>query len=397
MLYFKDAQSIILENATSFGTETITLDDAYGRIVAEDIFADRDYPPFNRSAMDGYAFMFSDFESGIRIYELVEVIFAGMEHKAVLQKGQCYKIMTGAAVPDAANVVVRREDCEENGNEVTIKVSDVIPFQNIAKKGEDLQKGKLALQAPLICKPAVMGVLASLGAFQIEVKKRPQVALFTTGNEVVHAKDPVSKVQIRNSNQWVLQSLLKKNGITPSIYEHILDDENSLQVAIKKGLEQDIIILSGGVSAGDADYVPKVLQHLGVNMLFHKVAIKPGKPIWCGKLPAGGMVFALPGNPFSCLVTFTLFVQPYLNACFGVEPETIVQLPLQFNRKKKSSLDEFFPVIIKGHPTGLHPLQINGSGDIRLAFEANALAHHPSDKEELYEGTYTEAYLFNMM
>ena len=385
MINFREAQALLQQHARSFGTEKVQLEDALGRVLSQKITADRDYPPFNRSAMDGFAIRYDDFEKGIRRFEIAETIYAGSVNTKSLVSGQCYKIMTGAAVPAGADLVIRREDTEEAINVIQVLIENCRPFQNIALQGEDIKAGVDVISLACKCEPSSIGLLASLGKSQVAVQRLPQVALFTTGNEVVPVEVPVSPVQIRNSNRWVLQALLKKWGIVPSIYEHIPDDRQALRLSLHKAMKAEIIIISGGVSAGDADYVPQVLEESGVKKIFHKVAIKPGKPLWCGFTP-GGMVFALPGNPFSCMVGFTLFIQPYLRSCFQLPDACCFYLPIQFRRKKKTNLDEFFPVQIAGHPAMLQPVAINGSGDIRLGLHAQAVALHPAESGDLPEG-----------
>lgn len=392
MISFQEAQQIIAAKARFFGSELISLADADGRVLAEDIHADRDYPPFNRAAMDGYAINLQDYLKGTREFELKTTVFAGETPQRELRRGECYKIMTGAAVPPSANCVVRKEDSQQQENRVRFTIEQLKEFQNIAKQGEDLKQGDLAIKANSICNPAMIGTLASLGKSEIRVHKLPEIALFTTGNEIQAVDVPVSAVQIRNSNEWFLRSALKKWQIRPQIIQHIPDDVEALKANISRALSKDIIIMSGGVSAGDADYVPSVLEELGVKKLFHKVAIKPGKPIWCGELQEGGLVFALPGNPFSCLVNFKLFIETYLSVCFGtgfIEPES---LHFDGSRRKKSNLDEFFPVQASGSPLSLKPLEINGSGDIRLGLQANAIALQPADSSELEPGTIVSYY-----
>ncbi|HVG16122.1 MAG TPA: molybdopterin-binding protein, partial [Chitinophagaceae bacterium] len=172
---------------------------------------------------------------------------------------------------------------------------------------------------------------------------------------------------------------------------HVTDDKNRILTAITKALSYDIVVISGGVSAGDADYVPEVLQQAGVSRLFHKVAIRPGKPFWCGRRNDNRLVFALPGNPFSCLVTFTLFIQPYLEACFGITNEQLF-MPINTERKQRVELDEFFPVKAVGNPSVLEPVALNGSGDIRLAYEAHALGLHPVGKKCLEAGEVIQTF-----
>lgn len=391
MLSFLQAQDIIKSHARSFGQEKVLLDDALGRVVAEEVSADRDYPPFNRAAMDGFAIRYADFERGIRTYRIVETIYAGDISKQNVASCECFKIMTGAAVPLSSDTIIRREDAEEKEGEVSFVVDEIKQHQNIARQGEDAKKGTALLCSSTKCTPSVMGLLASVGKYELLVKKLPSMAIVTTGNEVVSVDQPVSEVQIRNSNRVVLKALFKKWNIIPSYIDHINDDPKQITTALAKALEHDIVIVSGGVSAGDADYVPQVLDDLGVQKLFHKVAIRPGKPFWCGTL-GSKMIFALPGNPLSTLATFTLFVQHYLNHCFGLQVEPI-SLPIQVSRQQRVKLDEFFPVQLAGYPSALQPVVFNGSGDIRLGLGAEAFAMHPSTKDELKVGDLVTAYL----
>jgi len=260
------------------------------------------------------------------------------------------------------------------------------PFLNIARRGEDMREGDIVIDSPCICEPSLIGLLASLGQSELTVAKRPRVALVTTGNEVVPVDASAGPTQIRNSNRWLLQSLLQKWQIDTWLYRHAPDDKLLLKEILVEALEADITILCGGVSAGDADYVPEMLEASGVNCLFHKLAIKPGKPVYCGITNENGMVFALPGNPFSCLVGFVLLIQPYLQACFGLPVQTPPSLPLASAKKKKTALDEFFPVRLHGAPARLHEVSLNGSGDIRLGMQASALALHPSTEGDLSAG-----------
>jgi molybdopterin molybdotransferase len=397
MITFPEVHTLLAVHARSFGTEEVPLEAATGRVLAENVRADRPYPPFNRSAMDGYAVKYSDWERGIRRFRVAETLYAGSVHNAELQSGHCYKIMTGAAVPEGADTVIRREDtsAEEAGKTayVDVLLDSCKQFQNIARKGEDLKANAEIIDTALRLEPAVIGLLATLGKSSVLVERLPRVALFTTGNEVVPVGAPVGPVQIRNSNRWLLEAFLKKWGIVPFRGAHLPDDIEGLRSALQPALEADIVVLSGGVSAGDADYVPQVLEELGVKKLFHRVAIKPGKPLWCGLLPGGGLVFALPGNPFSCLVNFSLFIHHYLQCCFGLPGIQPVYLPLYSGRKKKTKLDEFFPVRLSGRPTGLVPVALNGSGDIRLGLGAQALALHGAEQEDIPEGEVLPCYL----
>ena len=387
MISYPEAQDIVKGQARSFGTEQVPLEKADGRVLTGMVRADRDYPPFNRATMDGYALRYEDLDKGLRQFSIVAAIYAGGNTNIPIQSGECYKIMTGAAVPPSADIVIRREDTTEGERQIEIHAARFTPFLNIARQGEDLQQGETVIAKPCICEPSVMAVLATLGQQDVTVARRPTVALITTGDEVVPVGAPVGAVQIRNSNHWLLRSLLRKWQIEPVSHIHVADDKTALEAALNKALQADVVIMSGGVSAGDADYVPEMLQAAGVRCLFHKLAIKPGKPVWCGISQANTMVFALPGNPFSSLVGFTLLVRPYLQACFGLETTGLQSLPINVYKKKVTPMDEFFPVRIQGAPSRLQPVARNGSGDIRLAMEAKALALHPAESQDLEAGT----------
>jgi molybdopterin molybdotransferase len=384
MISFQEARQIIQLQAKSFGVETIDLENALDRVLAEDISASRDFPPFNRSMMDGIAINFDDFQRGIKEFKCVETVFAGSSYNQVLKTGECYKIMTGAAVPPSANVVIKIEDVKVERDLFTLLFNDFRINQNIAQQGQDIKKDEIAVRKGLLIKPATIGFLASLGKAKLLVEKLPKLNLITTGNEVLELTDEVSPNHIFNSNKYVLKSLLKQNHIQVSNYNHAIDDIETLKNVINTNLNNDILIITGGVSAGEADYIPAILEDLGVVKLFHKVAIKPGKPIWCGIFKNQTMVFALPGNPFSCLVTFKIFIAFYLNLCLGKTADEMNQGSLNFDRNKPSNLDEFFPVSLT-HGT-LEKIAINGSGDVRLGFDANALAMQMASRKEIKQG-----------
>lgn len=394
MVSFRQAQELLLSQARSFGIEESGLGEAFGRVLAAPVRADRDYPPFPRATMDGYALRFGEFERGMRRFRVTEVLFPGIREKGPIASGECYKIMTGAAVPDDADMVIRREDVEE-GETIEVNAAESgqwRPFLNIARRGEDLRSGDTVIDKPCRCSPGVIGLLATLGFSRVMLASLPRVALVTTGDEIVEPGRPVGPVQIRNSNRWMLEAALRREGIVPAVSRHLADDPVELKREIGAMLSEDMVILTGGVSAGDADHVPKVLTELGVRGLFHKIAMRPGKPTWCGVAPSGGIVFALPGNPFSCFVNFVMLIGPYLHACWGLEKEAPMSLPLRVARKKRVPLDEFFPVRMEGRPAMLTEMPLNSSGDIRLGLGANGLALHPAGCGGLEEGAEVEFY-----
>lgn len=404
MTNYRQAQEIVTGQARSFGTETVLLEQAGGRVLAETIRADRDYPPFPRATMDGYAVRYSDLERGTRRFTVIETIMAGSSGVRAIGAGECYKIMTGAAVPSAADIVIRRENVEEGDGFARLLpvLADPLPagtlpapadpvfpwrpFQNIARQGEDLASGAIVIDRPVRCEPATIGLLATLGRAAVTVQRRPRIALLTTGNEIVSVDAPAGPVQIRNSNRWLLGSALEKTGEGLAAHAHAPDDRAILSAEIERLLIHDLLIVCGGVSAGDADYVPATLEGAGVRPLFHRIAMRPGKPVWVGIAPGGQVVFALPGNPFSCMVNLVLLIRPYLRACYGLPVADPLGLPLAMPRKKKTPLDEFFPAFLQGSPALLTPTTLNGSGDIRLGMEANQLALHPAAAGDLETG-----------
>jgi len=386
IISYTQALEILLANTTNFGTETVDLDDSINRVLAENIFADRDYPPFNRSAMDGIALNITDIQNGITQFIIIETIYAGQACDLQLNVGQCFKIMTGAAVPSCATIVIRVEDIAINQQIASVQQIDVKLYQNIALQGQDIKHGDLAIAIGSKITPSIIGLLATVGKSQVLVNKLPTVAIITTGGEVKMVDEKVSEVQIRNSNLHLIKALLMQNNIKPLFCQHIIDDEKLLKIGIKNYLGVDILIICGGVSAGDADYVPAVLNDLGVKKIFHKVAIKPGKPILCGKKENGAIVFALPGNPFSCLVTYKIFIEAYIYKAVGLPQNIVKTLPINNNRIKKSKFDEFFPVIIDYENNNINSVAINGSGDIRLGMQANALALHETTTSDIFKG-----------
>jgi len=389
MISFEEARAILTRHSSVLGNETVDLDQADGRVLAADVAADRDYPPFHRSTMDGYAIREEDWLVGIRTYTLAEIIFAGQPCRISLAPGFCYKIMTGAAVPPPANAVVRVEDSIVNGDLVTLNASEVRPFMNIARQGEDVLSGEVILKQFSRLRPHLISMLSVVGCTEVLVKKLPSVAIVTTGDEVVPVgREAPQPYQIRNSNSRLIRSMLKEYGIFPRFETHVPDDRNQIRDALATAIESDLVIVNGGVSAGDADYVPQILAELNVKKLFHKVAIRPGKPIWLGLKPNGGMVFALPGNPFSCMVTFKLFVKCYLDLVQGLQPARFMQMPFEGTRAKRVNLNEFFPVRLNEEGTALSAVPINNSGDIRLGLGAGAIALHQIDTGVIHPGDF---------
>ena len=387
MLTYSEALKTVLSYARSFGTENAIISPALNRrVLAESISADRDYPPFNRSTMDGFALKFADLQAGIKKFQVTDTIFAGCLSTKSIGAAQCYRIMTGALVPDDADMVIRMEDAISEGEFVSFRSQKYVPFQSIACRGEDILQAEVYLQQGLQYNSTIAGALSVVGKTSVRIASLPRVGLFSSGDELVPVSAIPTHYQIRNSNTAMIGSMLYEYLIDPVTTVHLKDDRQYIAEKISAACDNDILILSGAVSAGDADFIPATLRELGFSTIFHKVGIKPGKPIWFGLKPGGPVVFALPGNPLSSQVTFKLFVEPFLRSCLGLKPLVQMQVPMLQHRIKKVAFDEFFPVCLTAEPFGLVQSVCHTSGDIRAVVGSDGIAWHEAGKTELTIG-----------
>lgn len=387
MLTYSEALKTVLSYSRSFGTENAIISASLNRrVLAESIPADRDYPPFNRATMDGFALKFADLQAGINKFQITDTIFAGRLSTKSIGLAQCYRIMTGALVPDDADMVIRIEDSFSEGEFVSFKNEKYVPFQSIALRGEDILQAEVYLQQGLQYNSTIAGALSVVGKTSVKVATLPRVALFSSGDELVPVSAIPTHYQIRNSNTAMIGSMLYEYLIDPVTTVHLKDDRQHIAEKISAACNNDILILSGAVSAGDADFIPATLRELGFSTIFHKVGIKPGKPIWFGLKPGGPVVFALPGNPLSSQVTFKLFIEPFLRSCLGLKPLVQMQVPMLQNRIKKVLFDEFFPVCLSAEPYGLVQSVSHTSGDIRAVVGSDGIAWHEAGKTELAIG-----------
>lgn len=399
MISVNDALNLVMAEARSFGTERIALEKSFGRVLAEDVRADRDYPPFNRSAMDGYAIVAENFAAQKK-YVVQRIVFAGETPPPnplpINGEGESItiKIMTGAAVPAPFNAVIRREDANEIQGKVAFQAAAVKAWHNISRQGEDMKRGeKISLRGRLIDN-ATVSLLASLGHVRPQVARLPRVAIISTGKEIIPPGRKPNPVQIRNANAFALQCQLAQCGISRLKHVHVADDRKKLRAAIAQFDKIDILLMTGGVSAGDSDYVPEVLEKLKFKKIFHKVQMKPGKPLWFGRR-GKTIVFAIPGNPFSAQVIFRIFIDPFLRSCFGMHSSSALALPLNAPRSKKDTLENYFPVKLEtgaNTGSGLSPLKFNSSGDVRAALFSDGIAAHPAGQAELAAGSFVDFY-----
>lgn len=320
MITIKEALNIIKDSTKNIGIEKVDLMSSLNRVLAEDIYSKDTLPPFNKSAMDGYAIKFEDTihcnEGNEVKLNIVGTIKAGDYYTDELRHGDALKIMTGAAVPNGANAVIQIEKVSIDNDIVTI--TEVVKLDtNIIKMGEEIKEGDIALTKGKLIRPTEIGFLASLGYSKVEVYKKPKVAILTTGDELLSIDSPLENGKIRNSNEYSLMALCKNLDVEYISLGIVADDKYILKEKMIFALkEADIVITSGGVSAGDFDFIEDVLNEIGADTKITSVAIKPGKPITFATID-NKLIFGLPGNPLSVITTFDTFVKPAIKNVMG--------------------------------------------------------------------------------
>ncbi|WP_422080780.1 molybdopterin molybdotransferase MoeA [Ulvibacterium sp.] len=318
MISFDEAFDKVMQHTQDWGIETVDLLESTGRVLAEPVLADRDFPPFDRSTRDGIAINFTAIEKGRSTFPIEGVLSAGMPQKTLSSSEFCCEIMTGAVVPQNADTVIMYEQTTlENGNAIVKSIPK--KGQNIHKKGSDASTGTVLLQPDRRITAAEIGVLATVGKSSVSVKKLPKVCVISTGNELVDVSEIPLPHQIRKSNTLSLHAALSKECIVPELL-HLADDKKVIQDSITKVLqENDVILLSGGVSKGKFDFIPEVMESLGVKKIFHRVAQRPGKPFWFGvQKEHNTQVFSFPGNPVSTFANYHVYFVPWLYRCLGL-------------------------------------------------------------------------------
>lgn len=319
MISYEKARKLVLNNVRILATEQVRIEDVIGRVLAENISSPLEMPPFTKSAMDGYAVRAEDVRKSLVVLRLSGVIQAGDTFRQKLKAGECVKIMTGAALPYGADAVVMVENTAADNEKITIK-RFVKKGENVCRKGEDICKGERLLRNGQLLSAAEIALLATIGRHQIKVRKRPEVAIINTGGEIVSPGKKLGRNKIYNANGPLLVSLLRRHGVDPQFLGIVKDDSEQLTRVIKQGLRSDVLLISGGVSMGDYDFIPQVLKKLKVKGIFHKVRLKPGKPFFFGR-KGKCSVFGLPGNPVSNFLAYFLFVAPTLKKMQGSDSQ----------------------------------------------------------------------------
>ncbi|MBI5554999.1 MAG: molybdopterin molybdotransferase MoeA [Elusimicrobia bacterium] len=317
MISYEKARKLVLSNIKILSPEKVRIEDAIGRVLAENVFSPLEIPPFAKSAMDGYAVKAENTRQYQGVLRNIGVIQAGDTFRQKLGTGECAKIMTGAPLPSGADAVVMVEDTAACDRMITMKCS-VKKGENVCRRGEDICRGERLLRNGQLLSAAEIALLATIGKHQVKVRKRPKVAIINTGGEIVSPGQKLGRNKIYNANGPMMVSLLRRYGIEPQYLGMVKDDPEQLVRVIQPGLCCDVLLISGGVSVGDYDFIPKVLKKLKVKGIFHKVRIKPGKPFFFGR-KRSCCVFGLPGNPGSNFLAYFLFVSPALNKMQGID------------------------------------------------------------------------------
>lgn len=380
MISFEEAYNKVLQETRDYGSESVALKDADGRFLAEDIQADRDFPPYNRATKDGIAIRYDTFQGGRREFGIERTVTAGAPIAVLNDPDHCIEIMTGAVVPYDTDTVVMYEELKIDQQIAEIQ-GKPNKGQNIHYKGSDLSKGDVVLKKGQKIGPAEIGILASVGKSSVKVKSLPRTAVISTGNELVDIHEEPEPHQIRRSNTHSIYSSLAEEGITPLLL-HLPDDIDIIRQKLGYVIqEMDLVILSGGVSKGKTDHIPNVLQELGVQKIFHRVAQKPGKPFLFGKAGMSQgetIVFSFPGNPVSTFANYHLYFRPWFNANFGMA-EGHFEVLLGGTVANKSSLTVFHLVKLefsKGRIIA-SPVHMNGSGDLNSLVAADGFIRVP--------------------
>ncbi|EAR13696.1 molybdopterin biosynthesis; MoeA [Polaribacter irgensii 23-P] len=386
MISVEKALQIVLNSTQRFGVEEIPFLKSVGRVLKEEVLADRDFPPFNRVAMDGIAIDFFQFKKGQRAFTIAGIQAAGSVQITLQNPLGCMEVMTGAVLPNNTNTVIRYEDVMLENGIATITIEAIVEGQNVHARSKDGRCGDLLIHKNTVLSAAEIGVLATVGKSFVKVAKQPKVMIVSTGDELVGVAEIPLEHQIRRSNVFTLVSLLERLHIS-SKTAHITDDKSILKSKIKSYLKAyDVLLFSGAVSKGKYDFLPEVFEELGVEKLFHKVAQRPGKPFFYGQTNTCS-VFGFPGNPISTFVNCLVYFYPWYQKSVGfeVEEETAV---LGEDVHFRPNLTYFLQVKLENKKGRIvaSPISGNGSGDLASLVNTDAFIQFPDDKSELKKG-----------
>ena len=406
MLTPAEATARVLATARPLPPETVALTQAAGRILAETLVADRDFPPFNRVAMDGIAVSFAAWAGGQTSFDVAHAQYAGEPAHPLPNPQLAVEVMTGAVLPTGADAVIRYEDILLENNRATIQIAPpAAPGVNIHHQAADRRTGDVLLRPGTRLGPAALAVAATVGAATIAVVRAPRVAVVSTGDELVGIDATPLAHQIRRSNVYALQALFTQVGAEVSLF-HLSDNVEELRVGLTNILAAgfDAVVLSGAVSKGRADHLPGLLRELHVEEIFHEVQQRPGKPLWFGARADGPVVFGLPGNPVSTFITACRYVRLWLRAvqqpaavaeAAPVSAEVPQPAMLTVDITFKPALTHFVPVRLTVDAEGRRlatPLRVGGSGDLAGLLGATAFLELPPEPTVFAAGSVWPAW-----
>ncbi|MCX6252889.1 MAG: molybdopterin molybdotransferase MoeA [Bacteroidia bacterium] len=383
IITFEEAYRIVLNSALNTGTETVSFIDSLNRVLAGDITSDMDIPPFNKATVDGFACRKANLELEL---EIIETIAAGMQPENAISEHQCSRIMTGAAVPKGADMVFMVEDSLilPSGK---VKYAGSFTKGNISIQGEDIKNGDSVLKSGKLIRPQDIAVMASVGCISVIVSKMSRVAVISSGDELVEPSQKPGICQIRNTNAYQLMAQVQRAGAKGKYLGIARDDEEATYDIVKKAISEcDLVLITGGVSMGDFDFVPSVLERAGVKILFSRVNIQPGKPTTFGVHPKA-LVFGLPGNPVSSFIQFELLVRPLIYKMMGYQwdPFTI-HFPMKDSFSRKSiDRQAWIPVVITKEGF-VSPVDYHGSAHISALALADGIIALPVGKKTIEKG-----------
>lgn len=383
VISFQEAYNTVMSHVSVKGTETVSFIESLGRILAEDISSDMDMPPFDKATVDGFACRKADLGKEL---DILETIAAGMQPQKVISSNQSSRIMTGAAVPQGADMVFMVEDSVvlPSGK---VKYSGSFTKENIAYKAEDIKFGDIVLTKGKIIRPQEIAVMAAVGCTTVVVSKKPVVAVISSGDELVEPFTKPGTSQIRNSNAYQLLAQLLRAGALGKYYGIARDDKGATYDLLKQAItECDVILLTGGVSMGDFDFIPGVMESAGVKILFSRINVQPGKPTTFGIHP-DSIVFGLPGNPVSSFTQFELLVRPLLCKMMGYDfiPVTIM-LPMEVSfTRRLADRQAFIPVTLTNEGMVI-PVEYHGSAHISAMTLADGIISLPAGMKSIEKG-----------
>jgi molybdopterin molybdotransferase len=394
MLTPAEAQDLIGQSLAALPIESLPLAQCAGAVLRENIYAERDQPPFDRVAMDGIALASRSLGANVRAFRIQGMQPAGDPPQALEAAGACIEVMTGAVLPGGCDAVIPVEQIRICDGAAHLAADLAVePWQNVHRRATDTRAGTLLLNAGVRLEAPDIAIAASAGMARIRVASQPSLAVISTGNELIEPGEPVLPHQVRRSNAYAIVAALKRQGFGRVADDHVRDDLKELAARLEFHLDtHDVLVLSGGVSMGRLDLVPRALADLKVRTIFHKVAQRPGLPLWFGVAASGAAVFALPGNPVSTLVCVARYVMPALFAMMGATPREPRKIALGGPVTVKQSLAFFMPVRIETDDSGrawAMPRPTNGSGDFTALAGTDGFAELPPGPNTYPKGFVT--------